>query len=130
MRGLHGLLFGLIALGVTAATAPACAQAGFDRRGGDYVSFQVRSGDPAVCAARCEREGRCRAWSFAYPRTTAPSAMCWLKAQVTQRVEDACCVSGVKGAAVLEPKTGKVEFSIDRTGGKAAGLGARAKLGV
>ena len=28
--------------------------------------------------------------------------MCWLKAQVTARVEDSCCVSGVKGAGVLE----------------------------
>jgi hypothetical protein len=96
---------------------PAYAQAGYDRPGGDYTSFAVRAGDPAACAARCEREGRCRAWSFSYPRTAAPAAMCWLKSTVTPRVEDACCVSGVKGAAVLEPRTGKLEFSIDRTGG-------------
>jgi hypothetical protein len=117
MRGLHRLLFGLIALGFVAASAPACAQAGYDRPGGDYVNFAVRAGDPAACAARCEREGRCRAWSFSYPGTAGPAAMCWLKNQVTQRVVDACCVSGVKGAGVLEPKTGKLEFSIDRTGG-------------
>ena len=117
MRGLHGLLFGLIALGCIAASAPARAQAGYDRPGGDYFSFTVRGGDPATCAARCEREGRCRAWSFSYPGATGPGAMCWLKNQVTQRTEDACCVSGVKGAGVLEPKTGKLEFSIDRTGG-------------
>src|SRR5688572_11816688 len=45
----------------------AMAQTGFDRPGGDYTSFPVRSGDPATCAARCEREGRCHAWSFSYP---------------------------------------------------------------
>ncbi|TMJ03529.1 MAG: apple domain-containing protein [Alphaproteobacteria bacterium] len=99
------------------AVAPARAQTGFDRPGGDYSSFPVRSADPAACAARCEREGRCRAWSFSYPRTAAPGAMCWLKNQVTTRVEDSCCVSGVKGAGVLERKSGPNEFSIDRTGG-------------
>jgi PAN domain len=100
-----------------AAVAPAHAQSGFDRPGGDYANFTVQSGDPVACAARCEREGRCRAWSFSYPRTAAPSAMCWLKSRVTKRVEDNCCVSGVRGAGVVEHKGGPVEFSIDRTGG-------------
>jgi hypothetical protein len=100
-----------------AAMMPAFAQTGFDRPGGDYSNFSVTSGDPAVCAARCERDGRCRAWSFSYPRTAATNAMCWLKNRVTARAEDSCCVSGVKGAGVLEKKSGPLEFSIDRTGG-------------
>ena len=120
MLGLQRTILGLVALigaVVLSAGAPAHAQSGFDRFGGDYSSFAVRSGDPAVCAARCEREGRCRAWSFSYPGTAAPGAMCWLKSQVTPRSEDTCCVSGVKGAGVLEKKSGPIEFSIDRTGG-------------
>ena len=36
---------------------------------------------------------------------------------VTPRVEDTCCVSGVKGAGVPERNSGPIEFSIDRTGG-------------
>lgn len=116
MLGLRTLTFCLAAL-IAAAPAHAHAQSGFDRPGGDYTSFSLRSGDPAVCAARCEREGRCRAWSFSYPGTVAPGAMCWLKAQVTSRKEETCCVSGVKGAGVLEKKSGPTEFSIDRTGG-------------
>ncbi len=110
---------GLIAL-LLAALAPASpsqAQSGFDRRGGDYTSFQIRSGDPALCAARCEREARCRAWSFSYPRTENALAICWLKNRVPPRVEDTCCVSGVRGAGVVEPLTGPTEFSIDRFGG-------------
>ena len=107
---------GLAALCV-AMSAPAHAQSGYDRPGGDYSAFPLRSGDPAACAARCEREGRCRAWSFAYPGTVTPSAMCFLKSQVKPRVENECCVSGVKGAAVLEKKSNTVEFSMDRTGG-------------
>jgi hypothetical protein len=92
------------------------AQVGFDRRGGDYMSFPVRSGDPAVCAARCDREGRCRAWSFNYPGAERP-ALCWLKNQVPARVEDAGAASGVRGAGVIEPRHGTREFSIDRIGG-------------
>ena len=86
------------------------AQTGFDRRGGDYLSFQIRNGDPAVCAARCERDARCRAWSFSYPRTANTAATCWLKNQVPPRVEDKCCVSGVRGAGVIEPRQGPVEY--------------------
>ena len=49
-------------------------------------AFQIRTGDPAVCAARCERDARCRAWSFSYPRTANALATCWLKNKVPPRV--------------------------------------------
>ncbi len=102
--------------GLIAGIAPAEAQWGFDRPGGDYSSFTTRGGDPAVCAQRCERDARCRAWSFAYPTGGRP-ATCWLKSQVRPRVENECCVSGVKGAALKEPRIDGIEFSIDRIGG-------------
>ena len=111
------VLMGLLALAMAGLPATALAQSGFDRRGGDYTSFQIRNGDPAVCAARCERDARCRAWSFSYPRTETARATCWLKNQVPTRLEDKCCVSGVRGAGVIEPRTGPTEFSIDRFGG-------------
>src|SRR5512139_789712 len=101
------------------AVVPGLAQAqtGFDRRGGDYLKFEINSGDPAVCAARCERDSRCRAWSFSYPRTANALATCWLKNKVPPRNVDACCVSGVRGAGVIEPRIGETEYSIDRVGG-------------
>jgi hypothetical protein len=111
------ILTGALALAVAAISAPARAQTGFDRRGGDYANFPIRSGDPALCAGRCERDARCRAWSFAYPRTESAVATCWLKSKVPPRLEDKCCVSGVRGAGVIEPRTGPIEYSIDRTGG-------------
>jgi hypothetical protein len=43
--------------------------------------------------------------------------MCWLKKDVVPPVESSCCVSGVRGAGVMEPGIGATEFSIDRTGG-------------
>jgi hypothetical protein len=104
-------------LGVLLAAGPAQAQTGYDRRGGDYLNFQIRNGDPAVCAARCERDQRCHAWSFSYPRTVTVAATCWLKNKVPARNADKCCVSGVRGAGVIAPRRGTIEYSIDRYGG-------------
>lgn len=118
MRLLTGLCGGLLALAcVVLAFGAASAQTGYDRFGGDYTRFEVRSGDPDVCAARCERDSRCRAWSFSYPKTAAGAATCWLKNQVPSPVENKCCVSGVRGAGVVEPRQGASEYSIDRQGG-------------
>jgi PAN domain len=104
------------ALTLMAATS-AAAQVGFDRWGGDYASFTLRSGDPAQCAARCERDSHCRAWAFSYPMTESTNAVCWLKSRVTPRMLAPCCVSGVRGAGVIEPRSGPIEFAIDRIGG-------------
>jgi hypothetical protein len=103
---------------VTAISAcPALAQSSFDRPGGDYLSVPVISGDPADCALICERDRRCRAWSFNYPTDMTDGAVCWLKSSVPARVPDSCCVSGVRGAGVVEPRNGAFETSIDRFGG-------------
>jgi hypothetical protein len=104
-------------LAFAAPGKPAHAQVDYDRPGGDYTSFPLRSGDPAQCAARCERDSRCRAWAFSYPMTESANAACWLKSRVTARVATTCCVSGVRGAGIIEPQGGPIEFSIDRVGG-------------
>lgn len=105
------------ALLVLVAAGPAGAQTNFDRPGGDYSRSLSRSGDPAECALLCERDRRCRAWSFNYPSDKSEDAVCWLKDKVPPRVESFCCVSGVRGAGVIERRTGPVETSIDRFGG-------------
>lgn len=109
---VSAVLFAACLLGAN----PARAQAGYDRPGGDYASASVPNGDPAVCAARCERDNRCRAWSFSYPPASGGAAQCWLKKEVVPAVEASCCVSGVRGAGVIEPH-GTIEYSIDRYGG-------------
>lgn len=109
-------LWGSLGLILLALAVPAQAQNGFDRPGGDYLKFDIKNGDPAICAARCERDARCRAWSFSYPRTQSVGAACRLKNRVPLRVDDTCCVSGVRGAGVIEPRTGPTEYSIDRVG--------------
>jgi hypothetical protein len=104
-------------MGLVVLVQPAAAQSNFDRPGGDYSHAQSLSGDPADCALTCERDRRCRAWSFSYPADTSENGVCWLKDKVPGRVESFCCVSGVRGAGVIEPRTGPVEISIDRFGG-------------
>jgi len=115
LSGLCGLVF------VVGAGASAYAQSGFDRPGGDYARFTVSSGDPAACAARCDRDSRCRAWTFSYPGTASlggsNAATCWLKSQVKSVVQNPCCVAGVKGAGLIEARPGPIEYSIDRYGG-------------
>jgi hypothetical protein len=111
----------VVALALLLAGTPAAAQQGFDRPGGDYSRFIVPSADPAVCQTRCDRDARCRAWTFSYPNTGgsggATAATCWLKHQVTTSVENNCCVSGVKGGGLGENRPGPLETSIDRYGG-------------
>lgn len=107
----------LLVLALTAWHGPALAQSNFDRPGADYAHRNVISGDPADCAIVCERDRRCRAWTFAYPKSPDDAAQCWLKNAVPPRVENRCCVSGVRGAGVLEPRNSGIEAAIDRFGG-------------
>jgi PAN domain len=118
MRALiEGLAVLVAAAAMAAAAAPALAQSGYDRPGGDFASAAVANGDPAVCATRCERDKACKSWSFSYPSASGGPAMCSLKREVVPRVAASCCVSGVRGAGVIEPKLGELEYSIDRVGG-------------
>ncbi|HEX2655578.1 MAG TPA: PAN domain-containing protein [Xanthobacteraceae bacterium] len=109
----------IVALGamMSAGSDHVQAQAGFDRPGEDYARIPIRPGDPVVCAGFCDRDPRCRSWSFAYPPGPGAIAMCWLKAKVPPRIAQPCCTSGVKGSGVIEPRIGAIEFGIDRVGG-------------
>ena len=117
VRLLRACLVMLAFLAAAASARPALAQANFDRPGGDYLSAPVLSGDPAECALVCERDRRCRAWTFSYPTDLANRAVCWLKSNVPARVQSDCCVSGVRGAGVVERRNDAIETSIDRFGG-------------
>src|SRR5215208_6306997 len=95
VRLLRACVVTLAFLAAAVSARPALAQANFDRPGGDYLSAPVTSGDPAECALVCERDRRCRAWTFSYPTDLANRAVCWLKSNVPARVQSDCCVTGV-----------------------------------
>ena len=117
VRLLRACVVTLAFLAAAVSARPALAQANFDRPGGDYLSAPVTSGDPAECALVCERDRRCRAWTFSYPTDLANRAVCWLKSNVPARVQSDCCVTGVRGAGVVERRNEAIETSIDRFGG-------------
>ena len=102
---------------VMLAPEAARAQVNFDRPGSDYLRAQMSNGDPDECALLCERDRRCRSWSFVYPRDPVSGATCWLKNGVPPRQQNTCCVTGVRGAGVVEPRKEAIEPSIDRFGG-------------
>jgi len=114
---IMGLAVLVCAAMAAAGIAPVSAQSGYDRPGGDYTTSPVANGDPAVCATRCEQDKNCRSWSFSYPQVSSGPALCRLKREVMPRVKSSCCVSGVHGAGVIEPRLGELEYSIDRVGG-------------
>ena len=124
--GLWRWFAALIVAAVIVLQMPAAARAqvNFDRIGGDYLRKPIRSGDPAECALVCERDKRCRSWTFSYP-TGREGAYCWLKNTVPARSRSDCCISGVRGAGVLEPRGRGMEFSIDRAGGDYRSFEAR-----
>src|SRR3984893_9780674 len=115
-RLLRACLVTLAFLAAATAARPSQAKANCDRPGGDYSSSLVASGDPADCALVCERDRRCRAWSFNYPTDVAGGAVCWLKSNVPARTQDNCCVSGVRGAGGGEARNSAKEISIDPWG--------------
>ena len=55
--------------------------------------------------------------------------MCWLKSNVPARVQNNCCVSGVRGAGVVERRNGAIETSIDRFGGDYKNFDLKARDG-
>lgn len=107
-----------VSAAIVAPSGPVRAQLGYDRPGGDYAHLPIANGDPTACALRCEHDKSCRSWSFAYPPAAGGPAVCSLKREVRPPVRSSCCVSGVRGAGVIEPQPGgELEYSIDRAGG-------------
>jgi hypothetical protein len=82
--------------GGTAAEGPIEPQleVGVDRPGSDYRNFDLSRPDAKLCRASCERDQRCRAWTYVRPGHQGPKARCWLKNDVPQPISRSCCTSG------------------------------------
>jgi len=71
-------------------------EANVERPGGDYSTLILDPGSPArFCRDACERDARCRAWTYARPVSAGANPRCMLKSTVPEKKADPCCVSGV-----------------------------------
>lgn len=67
-----------------------------NRPGGDYISFNLATADPALCQQQCLNESKCVAWTYVNPGAQGSQARCWLKSTIPSPTRNACCVSGTK----------------------------------
>jgi hypothetical protein len=63
--------------------------------GRDYRSFFLRSDNPRLCQSACQREGRCRAWTYVRPGVQGRQAKCWLKSSIPKSTPNKSTISGV-----------------------------------
>lgn len=63
--------------------------------GRDYRSFFLRRADPRSCQMVCQREARCRAWTYVRPGVQGRKAKCWLKSSVPRRQSNRDTTSGI-----------------------------------
>jgi hypothetical protein len=93
--------FCLLLLGTAGAVlaGPYTREEGFDRPGADFETFAQDHSYPDHdnCRAACESKPDCRSYTYVHPGVAGPHALCRLKSRTPPPVEDACCISGVKG---------------------------------
>lgn len=68
-----------------------------DRPGSDYRSIDLTDPDPRQCQRECERDGRCRAWTYARPGVAGENAKCFFKSPAPGAARNECCISGLNG---------------------------------
>ncbi|MGJ5817664.1 PAN domain-containing protein [Paludibaculum fermentans] len=122
------LVFGLI-LAFAAPVSMAQSRKGTARwrnnvnlPGGDYLSIDMDTADPSGCRAACEKDGRCKAWTFVKPEQPGGRGYCWLKDSVPEATREECCVSALKGegssgAAVIASTLPKWRDNVNLPGG-------------
>ena len=68
-----------------------------DRPGGDYKNVELPYPDPNLCRQACERDPRCKSWTYQEPRPDASDfTECWLKNTVPDTVSHKRRISGIK----------------------------------
>ncbi len=67
-----------------------------NRLGGDYSSFDLDGADPQLCQTACEKDAKCRAFTYVKPGWQGPAAKCWLKDVAVPIQVHECCTAGAK----------------------------------
>jgi hypothetical protein len=88
-----------LVVAVCGMSGPASAQGetfspNTDRPGNDFRNITI-NGNAEACLRLCNRESRCRAWTFVKAGIQGRSARCFLKNPIPNAVPNPCCTSGV-----------------------------------
>jgi len=68
-----------------------------DRPGSGYRSFLIPRGGVKVCRTQCDKEPRCKAYTYVKPSARGVQARCWLKSTAPPpTTPNVCCISGIK----------------------------------
>lgn len=67
---------------------------GFDRPGFDYRTMWITSNQLSDCRSACEKDSRCRAFTYRHPSATSRYGYCWLKDRIPGMVPKSGYTSG------------------------------------
>ena len=79
--------------------------------GGDYRNFALDGARPNQCIAECNRDDRCRAYTYVPPGVHSPAARCWLKERINEPRQQNGMIAGAKRSPL------KQSANTDRRGG-------------
>ena len=94
---------------------------GYDRLGYDYKNFDMSMANPKLCKEACEKEPKCRAWTYVKPNTfQGPNPRCWLKYRVPNKTPNPDCISGVKKVNDTRAKATQSKSDTEMSSGRRA----------
>jgi hypothetical protein len=76
-----------------------------DRPGNNYRNFDLEQPDVDFCLDACQKDPRCKAFTYVNPGVQGPKARCWLKDAVPPAKSSSCCISGVKTAGATQSQS-------------------------
>lgn len=79
-----------------APTTTYAMELNINRYGEDYRDFIPAKASATLCAEACDKQPRCRAWTWVKHTLEPPTGHCWLKDRIPEPTADDCCTSGVK----------------------------------
>jgi len=82
--------------GMVTPSKPRFDMSDMDRPGNNYRNFDLPHPNPDLCLEACQKESRCKAFTYVKPGVQGRSARCWLKDAVPPGKPSDCCISGVK----------------------------------
>jgi hypothetical protein len=98
-----------VAIGISAIGPASAFEFNTDRPGNDFANFDLPSEHPSICRDACDRDTRCKAWSYVKPGIQGPRPRCWLKHSESPPLSNNCCISDVG-------RVREVELNTDRPG--------------